>query len=177
MGLNKALPHQQVGLGGEAVDEQLTPRGQGTQMDHVLGLAALMDHKAQAGVPIELLAVFVQQLGLSGGPMETGGHQDGNLRLRAARPDFSDQFRQDDLAGHGPGVVAADDDHIVLAPGQFLQAGGADGLLQRPPDQLRLPGGGMVAVGLGLEHAGQPLVRNLRQDFAPSVGQRYGCHR
>lgn len=152
VGLDEALSHQQVGLRRQLVDKQFPAGGQGAQVDHVLFFTALMDDEAQPGVAVKRLAVFVQQLGLGGGPVEAGGHQYGDLRVGISRPEFLHQLGQDHLAGYRAGVVAAEDDHFVLARRQLPQAGGADGVFQGLTHQLRLVRLGLIAVGPGLEH-------------------------
>ena len=177
VGLNEALSHQQVRLGGQLVDEQLASGGQGAQRYHVLILAAEMDGKVQAGPEEKLLAVFVQHLFPGGGAVEAGGHQHGDLCRRGTGPDLIYQLGQNNLAGDRAGVIAADNDNLMLAFGQFPERGRADGVLQSLPHQLSLVGLRPIALCAGAEDRRQALVRDLSLNPVPSVRKGNRLHR
>ena len=61
--------------------------------------------------------------------MEASCHKDGDDGIGVAFADSGEQLRHYDFTGHWPGVVAGDDDDVVLANGEFFKARAGDGIV------------------------------------------------
>ena len=174
MGLDEALGHQQVGLGRQAVDDQVAAGGELAQVGQILGIVAVVDDDLLVGD--DLGAELVDQLFLGGLPVAAGGDQDGDIRVGAALTDLSEHLGNDAFAGHGAGVVAGDEDDLLLALGHDAQLRGADGVGHGVVDQLNGGLGGDVVVHLRHEGAGIALFGNVQRQEFFSVGEFYDRH-
>ena len=174
MGLDEALGHQQVTVHSQLVDVEIRPRGQHAQMDELCGIKGVVDgdllviHNGVAEHPTLLL--------LRGGAVQTGGDQDGDVGVRVALPDLIQQDRKGDLAGHGPGVVAGDQNDLVLSLGQLPQAGRADGVLQCVVDQFHFGLVGLVIVHFGGDDRFQVCLVHMEIQRGCVVGDGNGFH-
>ena len=106
-------------------------------------------------------AELVDQLLLGGLTVAAGGDEDSDVGVGVALADLRQHLGHDDLAGHGTGVVAGDDDNLLLALSHDGQLGGADGVLQGLTDQLLLGQLGLVVVHLRGQDGAQPLLGNV----------------
>ena len=126
VGLDEALADQQLGLGRHLVDDQPSPGGQHADL-HVGGrVLAVMDDNFL--LRHDLFAQLVDELVLAGGAVEAGGHQQGDVDVGAALPQFGEHEGDDVLAGHRTGMVADDDGAGLFALGQLGQLGRVDGV-------------------------------------------------
>ncbi|MBT9158588.1 MAG: hypothetical protein DDT36_01605 [Firmicutes bacterium] len=64
-----------------------------------------------------MLAKLLKHFVFGGEAMKPGGDQYGYVGRGVSAPNFLKQQRQGGLTGHGAGVVAGDNDYLVLSPG------------------------------------------------------------
>ena len=167
MGLHKALGDHQISLGDQLVQPQLAAGGQCAHQDEVFVLVCVVDDQL---LPVtDGVAVLGALFRLRGITVHAGGDEDGDVRLGIGSPDLLQVDRQRDGAGQGAGVIAGDDDHLVLAFGQLAQWRGADRMRQRRAHQLLLIRQLMLGMG-GSQHRAQTALRDVQRLPGLSVG-------
>ena len=144
--LDEALADQQVAVHGDLVAEELGAAGQVAHLDEVVRLKGVVH--GDLLVVHDGVAEHAPLLLLGGGPVQAGGDEDGDVRVRVAGADLRQQDGQGQLAGHSAGVVAGDQGDLLLAHGQLPQGLGADGVRQGVLHQFRLALRGLVVVHL-----------------------------
>ena len=170
MGLHKAFRHQQVAFGGQPVHLKHRAGGQSTQLDKLLRGEGVVD--GDLLMIDDLVAEHAALFLLRGGTVQTGGDENGNVRVGIARANFLQQQGQGDLAGHGPGMVAGNDDDVPFAFRQRPQTGRVDGMLQRVQHQLFLTFFGMKAVHFGRQYGLEVFLLHMKSQCGCIVGDR-----
>ena len=120
MRLDKALCDQQVGLGGQLVDDAVCAGRQHADLDVGGRVAAVVDH--DFFIVNDLLPELADKLVLGGRAMEAGRDQERNIDLRVTLAQFREHKRDNVAAGDRPRVVADDNGTGFFPCRQLAQA-------------------------------------------------------
>ena len=141
--LDEALGHEKVRLIGDAVEQQAVAGGHEPQIDKAGVVVCVVDDDPLMGD--DFLAVAVEQLLRGGGTVAARGHEDGDAGLRRAGTDLAQDQRHQQAAGHRAGVVAGDDDDVLLPPDAVAQPGSSVRMGERLLDERALGHGRLKA--------------------------------
>ena len=89
MRLDEALGEQQVGFGGDTVDDALAAGGQGPDCDHRLVVGGDVHHDLLFGD--DAFAILVHELLMCGRTVHAGRHEDAHMRLGCRRVNATQQ--------------------------------------------------------------------------------------
>ena len=172
---NKPLRHQQIRLHRQAVHDAAAPGGKLPNIRQVFGVVAVMNNDLLP--PAHFLTELVQLLRLCHAAVAARRHQNGDVRLRGAPADFFKQQRKGDLAGHGTGMVAGNNDNVFLSLGQLAQPWLSNGVFQCQPHKLLLVVLGHIALHAGKQHIVEPLLLQCAGQMAPAVRKLNFSHK
>ena len=174
MRLDEALGHQQIGLGGQTVDDQLAAGGEPAEADEVRGVVAVVDDDLLVGD--DLGAELVDELFFCGFAVAAGGDEDGDVCVGIALADLREHLGDDAFAGHGAGVIAGDEDDLLPALGHDAEPRGPDGVGHGVFDQLLRTLGGDIVVHPGDQGPGIAVVGDVQRERFSAVGKFHFGH-
>lgn len=119
----------------------------------------------------DVLTVFGDQLLTGGSTMEARRHQNTDAGIGSRAAQTPQQDGHDDGRRHRAGVVGTDDDNVLFVLGQFLQPGGADGVVQGFLHQFGLTLVGTIGSLTGNQNTGQILLLNVERLGTGVIGQ------
>ena len=174
MRLDKALGHQKVTFHSQPIDVETGAGGQLSHGDKVLGSEGIVDHNVL--MVYDLVAEHFALLGLSGGPVEAGGDEDGDLCIGVSGPDLLQEDRECDFAGHSPGMIAGHDDDAALACCQVSEPGTSNWIGQSFLYQSSLTHAGVIVVDTGSQNSLHRRFLHMERHDAGMVRYGYFSH-
>ena len=175
VGINETLGNEQVAFRGQLVHVEIRSGGESADVGELGGVKGVVD--GDFLVVHDGIAKHPPLFFLGGGTMEARGDEDGDVRIRIAGADLLQQDGQGQLAGHGPGVVAGDQNDFVLALGQLPEPGGADGMLQGLPDEFHFALAGVIFVHFRSDHLQEVLFLHVKVQRRRIIRNLNGLHR
>ena len=112
MRFNKTFRNEQVSISCHLVDAAVPTRWQRADADHVFVVAADMDD--EFFMFRNFLAVFINQFFLRRSPVHARCDEDSNIDIRVPFAQFCQELRHDDVARYRAGMVAGNDDAVLL---------------------------------------------------------------